>query len=487
VPGDYSIRLLASDTSVLAEVAFEPEIIQGRPSQPDGAHPEPVGSFAVPVPLPALPYATIEVLLNGTPIGTRSTSANAPVVSTVAPAPGSFLSEAEAFFDWDGSDADGDALEYSVRFSADGGTTWETLAIGLTKSELTLPRSELVASNNAVFQVVASDGALATTATSGIFSVGNNAPRIAILSPTEGESFFSGVQTINLEARAIDPEDGTLNAVSWTSDIDGGLASGARSEVRADFLSEGAHILTATVSDAQGETASASVQIQVFRVAPTNAPPLANAGPDRTVEWTGEPVTLDGSASSDPDGDTLTFAWSIVSAPSGSSAVLDDSTSPMPSFLPDRLGAYLFELVVDDGTVESLPSMVEITLVDTTPPELEISLDTTVLWPPDHKLAPVGTIVNATDICDPAPSVRLVSITSNEPDNERGDGDGNTVDDIQGADIGTADTSFFLRAERSGRRTGRVYTIVYEAEDESGNTTQARAIVEVPHSQDELG
>ena len=75
--------------------------------------------------------------------------------------------------------------------------------------------------------------------------------------------------------------------------------------------------------------------------------------------------------------------------------------------------------------------------------------------------------------------MRLVSITSNEPDN--GKGDGNTVNDIQGAAFGTDDREFKLRSERSGRGSGRVYTITYEAEDQSGNTTTAEVTVTVPH------
>jgi hypothetical protein len=75
--------------------------------------------------------------------------------------------------------------------------------------------------------------------------------------------------------------------------------------------------------------------------------------------------------------------------------------------------------------------------------------------------------------------VTLVSITSNEPDN--GTGDGDTTDDIQGADFGTDDREFQLRAERSGSGGGRTYTITYEAVDDCGVSTTATAEVFVPH------
>jgi endo-1,4-beta-xylanase len=104
-----------------------------------------------------------------------------------------------------------------------------------------------------------------------------------------------------------------------------------------------------------------------------------------------------------------------------------------------------------------------------------------MLWPVNHKLIPIEANVIATDECDPDPEVRLVSITSSESDN--GLGDGNSSEDIQGAEFGTDDSAFLLRAERSGRRNGRVYTIVYEAEDDSGNVATAEVMVTVPHSQ----
>ena len=64
---------------------------------------------------------------------------------------------------------------------------------------------------------------------------------------------------------------------------------------------------------------------------------------------------------------------------------------------------------------------------------------------------------------------------------DEGLGDGDTQGDIQGAAFGTPDTSFLLRAERSGTGSGRVYTVVYTASDKTGNTAQATAIVRIPH------
>ena len=82
------------------------------------------------------------------------------------------------------------------------------------------------------------------------------------------------------------------------------------------------------------------------------------------------------------------------------------------------------------------------------------------------------------DGCDPAAGFVLTSITSNEADD--GEDDGSTVGDIRGAEYGTPDTSFQLRAERSGLGNGRVYTIRYSAHDGSGNTAETILEVRVP-------
>ena len=119
-------------------------------------------------------------------------------------------------------------------------------------------------------------------------------------------------------------------------------------------------------------------------------------------------------------------------------------------------------------------------VVDTTPPVITVALSRDVLWPPNHKLADIHATVVVTDICDPAPTFVLTSITSDEPDNGLGDGD--TAGDIANATFGTADVDFRLRSERMGGGDGRVYTIRYTASDHSGNTTGNVTEVRVPHS-----
>ena len=115
--------------------------------------------------------------------------------------------------------------------------------------------------------------------------------------------------------------------------------------------------------------------------------------------------------------------------------------------------------------------------VDLEPPVVEVLLDRDSLWPPNHKLWEVCATVSVSDDCDDNPVVSLLSVTSNEPDN--GKGDGNTQNDIQIQ----GDDCFLLRAERSGGGDGRVYSIVYCATDSAGRTGCDTATVVVAHDQ----
>jgi hypothetical protein len=119
-----------------------------------------------------------------------------------------------------------------------------------------------------------------------------------------------------------------------------------------------------------------------------------------------------------------------------------------------------------------------------TPPEISVGATPGLLWPPNHR----RVIVHA-DLIASAPSgpvaVSLVSITSSEPDDAEGTGDGSTTGDVSGHLPGTADVDFKLRAERAGSGNGRVYTVTYTATTTNGSelTTSAVAHILVPHDQ----
>ena len=86
-----------------------------------------------------------------------------------------------------------------------------------------------------------------------------------------------------------------------------------------------------------------------------NRAPVANAGAAKTVA-TGAAVALDGSASSDPDGDALTFSWTLQ-RPATSAAALTGATTSKPGFVADVAGSYVATLTVSDGKVTASASV----------------------------------------------------------------------------------------------------------------------------------
>lgn len=124
----------------------------------------------------------------------------------------------------------------------------------------------------------------------------------------------------------------------------------------------------------------------------------------------------------------------------------------------------------------------QVTVIDTEPPAVTVSLDPAALWPPSHQMVPVTASVSLSDNCGAA-SVLLMSVTSSESEDDQGNGDGQTLDDIQNAAPGTPDFSFDLRSERAGAGQGRVYTATYSATDASGNVTTAAGKSFAPHDQ----
>lgn len=87
-----------------------------------------------------------------------------------------------------------------------------------------------------------------------------------------------------------------------------------------------------------------------------NTVPIADAGSDMTAK-VGNAVTLDGTASSDADGDFIWFSWAIIQKPVDSTAaILDNADSPFPDFIADVPGTYTISLTVNDGITTSTAS-----------------------------------------------------------------------------------------------------------------------------------
>jgi hypothetical protein len=210
--------------------------------------------------------------------------------------------------------------------------------------------------------------------------------------------------------------------------------------------------------------------------AEANLPPVADAGPDMLLEATspaGATVRLNGFGSDDPDIDSLNYVWFV----NGSVIATGPWTSAVVPF-----GTTTVTLRVRDPSGETDFDTAEITVRDTTPPVVLISAASPdLLWPPNHKLREVEIEIVALDLVSVAPTVTLVGVSSNEADDAPGDGDGETVDDIQGVALGDPDFDVLLRAERDDSGSGRVYSLDYLVSDDLGNSTTVTVEVTVPH------
>lgn len=113
----------------------------------------------------------------------------------------------------------------------------------------------------------------------------------------------------------------------------------------------------------------------------------------------------------------------------------------------------------------------DVIVEDTTPPEiLNLTATPNLLTPPNHRMVDVTVSATAVDTVDPAPTLEIISVTSNQADN--GTGDGDEPGDI----VFTGGFTMQLRAERS-HGIDRIYTITVQATDASGNVSTATVLV----------
>ncbi|MEA1889679.1 MAG: PKD domain-containing protein [Pseudomonadota bacterium] len=105
--------------------------------------------------------------------------------------------------------------------------------------------------------------------------------------------------------------------------------------------------------------------------------PVANAGPDIST-IVGHLLTLDGTGSTDADGDSLNYSWQVSLRPLNSLATITAASSSTPDFTPDLAGQYQIDLVVNDGKVDSIPDQLIINTVANSIPVANAGSDQTV-------------------------------------------------------------------------------------------------------------
>jgi hypothetical protein len=207
---------------------------------------------------------------------------------------------------------------------------------------------------NFIVQLVVMDslGAASTPAAVTVSTV-NSAP-IADAGPDQAITLIG--TTVHLDGHTSYDLDGDVITYMWTltQKPTGSTATlSSASSSNPTFVADmnGTYFATLVVTDIWGAmSTSDSVTISF-----SNVKPVADAGGNQAVPL-GQVVHLDGIGSSDANGDALNYAWSIVSAPTGSTAALVGATTRTSSFTADAAGTFVISLIVTDGLLNSDPS-----------------------------------------------------------------------------------------------------------------------------------
>ena len=256
------------------------------------------------------------------------------------------------------SDPDGDPLQYRWSFQVRPPGSAAVLQGDTTLT----PGFRVDAAGTYVVQLVVNDGSVDSALDIAVITTLNSAP---VADAGADQSVAAG-DRVTLDGSGSSDADGDLLRFSWRL-VSVPAGSGATlsdpSAVAPTFLVDvaGDYVAELVVNDGTVDSAPDEVT-----VSSGNSPPSADAGPDQSV-LVNDLVTLDGSGSTDPDGDTLTFAWAITGTPALSAATLSDPGAVAPTFTVDRPGDYVVQLVVNDGLADSAADTVVISTTNSAP------------------------------------------------------------------------------------------------------------------------
>lgn len=253
-------------------------------------------------------------------------------------------------------DADGDPLSYRWSFVSrpDGAE------VNLSSADTVAPEFTPDVAGEYVVRLVTSDGEADSASDTVVITAARaNARPTAV---ADGDQQVIVGNTVSLDGAASSDADGDMLTYDWTftstpADSQAGLVDGNSASPMFTPDVAGDYVLRLVVNDGQADSAADTVTVTA---AQANVAPVADAGADDSVK-TGVMVTLDGTASSDANDDALTYEWRVVSTPPASETALVNAAMAQAAFTPDVDGVYVFELVVNDGELDSAPDRVEIT------------------------------------------------------------------------------------------------------------------------------
>ncbi|HVN55601.1 MAG TPA: hypothetical protein VMT46_14805 [Anaerolineaceae bacterium] len=252
--GGYSVRVTGGSTIThFFDVLFED--LEGGPLD--------AVSFNFTLPDPG-GVSKIELLHGAQVLATLERATDAPSGSFTAPAAGLLVGTVTVNWSLTPGTVPLAGLVQQLQFSADNGSTWTPVAVGLpgTTSSYGLDSSLLPMTTQGKLRLLVSDGLNNVTIDSpNTFSVGNHPPIVDILAPL-ANGFFPGGSPVPLQGQASDVDESSIPGSHFLWTLDGSETLGVGSNLHA-VLPNGKHTLTLTVLDSNGGVGSASVTIRV--------------------------------------------------------------------------------------------------------------------------------------------------------------------------------------------------------------------------------
>lgn len=198
-----------------------------------------------------------------------------------------------------------------------------------------------------------------------LFNVQENTPPIA--NPGSDQVVSINDTVMLSSANSTDADGHTLSSFEWVfktkPENSNAIITGADA-TSASFTLDvaGTYVVELTVTDELGQSGT-----EVVTISTKNVAPVACTRANITDKKVSDIAILDGSCSSDIDGDKLTYKWMFKTKPEGSASELDDATAVKPSFQIDKKGEYVLSLIVNDGEIDSTPKEQRVNAVNSPP------------------------------------------------------------------------------------------------------------------------
>ena len=254
------------------------------------------------------------------------------------------------------SDANGDPLTYS--WTMVGKPTSSTATLAGTKGVLT--NFNIDVAGIYIVSLVVNDGKIdSSPSLVTITTLGLNAAPVA--NAGLAQNVVTGT-TVSLDGSGSLDTNGDSLTYLWNitaKPVGSSAVLSSTTVVKPTFVADlaGTYTFGLVVNDGRSTSPTSTVNVQVTSATP---PPVAYAGDIQDVGL-GSLVTLNGSNSSSTGGGQLTYVWTLISKPAGSTAVLSSPTTVSPQFTVDIAGTYVASLAVNDGKSSSAAANVYVT------------------------------------------------------------------------------------------------------------------------------